>query len=85
MIMVDKIKDIVDTVIENLSSTKPSIQEEVLRVWKNVLKEKEKRHAKISGFKEGKLFVNVDSSAWLYQFNLKKLSATYHSGYYKYI
>lgn len=41
-------------------------------VLKKVLTKKELGHIKVNYFKKGTLGVNVDSSAWSYQFNLHK-------------
>ncbi len=66
------IKEIVHSVIENMSLCKPEVQTKIQRIWKNVLNEKEDLHSKIFDFKADILFVNVDSPSWLYQMNLKK-------------
>ena len=68
----DDIKDIIKTVVGKISSQRASGQKDIVSVWENILKKKERTHAKISGLKEGQLMVNIDSSAWLYQFNIKK-------------
>lgn len=68
----DAIRDIVKKVIGGISSTGQQEQKDIQDLWKKILSEKEKKHARISGLKGGTLMVNVDSSAWLYQFNLKK-------------
>jgi hypothetical protein len=39
---------------------------------KKILTAKEIKHIKVNYFKGGILGINVDSSVWLYQFNLKK-------------
>jgi len=41
-------------------------------VLKKVLTKKELGHIKINYFKKGVVYVNVDSSSWLYQMNLHK-------------
>lgn len=68
----DDIKDIVKKVIGDMSSTGKTEQENIQNVWNGILGEKEKKHATISGLKGETLRVRVDSSAWLYQFNLKR-------------
>lgn len=68
----DEIKDIVQRVVGDIALTKQKEQENIHNQWNRILSEKEKKHAKISGLKNGTLMIHVDSSAWLYQFNLKK-------------
>jgi len=41
---------------------------------KKILTKKELQHIKVNYFKKGILCLSVDSSAWLYNFNLKKES-----------
>lgn len=68
----DEIKDIVNTVVGKISSKRAADQKDIVSVWENILKKKERTHAKISGLKDGQLMVDIDSSAWLFQFNIKK-------------
>ena len=69
----DEIKDIVNKVFANIpGSVAPQKQEDIHRVWEQVLKQHKLTHAKITGLKDGTLVVNIDSPARLYQFNLKK-------------
>jgi len=41
-------------------------------VLKNILTKRELGHIKVKYFKSGILYLAVDSSSWLYNFNLKK-------------
>ena len=68
----DEIKNIVNKVFESISPDKQHEQEKIQQVWRAILNDKEQKHAKISGLKNGKLYINVDASAWLYEFNLRK-------------
>ena len=68
----DEIKDIVQQVIGKLAQEKQSDSEKIQLVWNEILKNEGVEHTKISGWKERKLIVSVESSAWLYQFQLKK-------------
>ena len=68
----DEIKNIISQVIGKLSSQKPAEQNKLSDLWRNILTKKELEHAQLVGVKDGKLLVNVDSPAWLYQMHLKK-------------
>ncbi len=68
----DPIKDIISTVIANMSSGKPEVHDKIQRIWQNMFDEKTRRHASIIGLQKGKLVVNVDSPAWLFQMNLQR-------------
>ncbi len=68
----DNIEDIVKTVIGNIANQSPDIHNKVERIWKNVTNEKERKHVKVIGVKEGGLFVCVDSPAWLYQIRIRQ-------------
>jgi len=68
----EQIKDIINSVIKNISSGKRKVQEEILKTWEDVLGKRAAKHTKIMGIHNGKLFVNVDSSVWLFQLNLKR-------------
>lgn len=68
----DPIKDIISKVIANISSGKPEVHDKIQRIWENMLDQKARQHASIVGLQKGKLVVNVDSPAWLFQLNLQK-------------
>ena len=68
----DEIKDIVHRVIQNISEHKRSEQDHLQDLWEKILAEKERRHTRIAASKNGTLYVHVDSSARLYQLQLKK-------------
>ena len=68
----DNIKDIVNTVIGNIAQQRPDEHNKAERIWKNVLTEKESKHTKIEGLKDGCLFVYVDSPVWLYQMRIRQ-------------
>ena len=68
----DNIKDIVKNVMGNMTKESSLKHEKIERLWQNVVNPQELKHTRFVGIKEGKIFVNVDSSAWLYQMNIKK-------------
>jgi hypothetical protein len=67
----DDIGDIVQAVIGQMAASQP-LEQNILRVWEELLSTEEKKHAKIDKIHKGQLDIKVDSSAWLYQFKLKK-------------
>ena len=68
----DNIKDIVNSVIGNIANKSPNEHNKTERIWKNLLNEKELKHTRIAGIKEGTLFVCVDSPAWMYQMRIRQ-------------
>ena len=68
----DQIKDVINDVVEGLSSGKNRPQEQILKIWQEVLGKKTSKHTKIMGLYKGVLLVNVDSSVWLFHLNLKR-------------
>ena len=68
----DEIKNIVQQVIGKMAREKQSDSEKIQLIWNEILKNEGVEHTKISGWKERKLIVSVESPAWLYQFQLKK-------------
>ena len=68
----DNIKDIVHQVIGKIAERTPQPQEKIDRIWQNILEKQELKHTQLSGIKDGQLFVNVDSPAWLFQMNIRK-------------
>ena len=66
------IKDIVKKVFTDLSTRTAGEQKKLGEGVEKVLKENKISGAKISGFKDKHLFINVDSSARLYQVNVIK-------------
>ena len=69
----DEIKKLVHQVIEKISSQKPTTEVKIQDDWYKVAGEQARQHTKISGIKEGMLIVYVDSPAWLFQMNLKRV------------
>ena len=68
----DDIKDIVKKVFTDISSKTISEQKKLEEIFEKVLKQNKISGVNIAGFKDHHLFVNVDSSARLYQINLIK-------------
>lgn len=69
----EPIKDTIRNVIQELSVKKPRKAEDDPANWlKKILTKRELEHIKVKQFKHGVLSLSIDSSAWLYNFNLKK-------------
>ena len=68
----DGIQDIVKKVFGDISAKTISEQNKLFKTFEKVLKNNNISGAKIAGFKNNQLFVDVDSSARLYQVTLIK-------------
>lgn len=68
----EHIRETLQGVFQELGQKKRPEEEDILAGFSKVLAAKERRHVKYRSLKAGILTVNVDSSAWLYQLNLKK-------------
>ena len=68
----DEIKAIIPQVVKTLSERKISEQEKLQDLWKNLSQGKTAKHTLLSGMRDGKLLVYVDSPAWLFQMSLQK-------------
>lgn len=66
------IKDVLSAVIQNLAGEKKTKIEIVKEAFGAALGETAKAHAAPVAFKAKRLVVNVDSSSWMYELNLKK-------------
>ena len=68
----DNIGDIVKDVIGKMAGTSPQSAQKIQEAWGKVLEEKELKHTRLVGVKDGKILACVDSPAWLYQMNIRK-------------
>ena len=68
----DRLKDIVPQVIEKMVAQKAGQGQQLQEVWAKLVGELGLKHTKLGGMKDGILVVYVDSSAWLFQMNLKR-------------
>ncbi len=67
------IKDTIKAVFAKISQKHPLDSDEDPFGWlKKTLTKRELRHIKVDYFRSGILGVSVDSSSWLYYFNLNK-------------
>lgn len=65
------ISNVIKAVIENISAGQ-SYEQKILKTWESILKKEEFRHSIIEKVHNGHLEILIDSSAWLYQFRIKK-------------
>lgn len=68
----DNIKEIIKGVIGKISEKHQDIEYKIENEWDKIISIKEKKHLRLMGYKEGKIFINVDSPAWLYQMKIQK-------------
>ncbi len=68
----DNIKDVVKSVMASMAQKELSADTSIERIVNGFLSEQEKKHIKFLGYKEGKILFNVDTSAWLFQMNIRK-------------
>ncbi len=69
----DEIKDVLHIVFQDLMKKQKGMDfQKTLDVWKRVVGPKAYAHTKIVYLTKDKMRVNVNSSAWLYELNLKK-------------
>ncbi len=69
----ERIKDTINHVIKTLSEKMESVPgTDPGAALKKILTRSETRHIKFNYFKKGTAYFNVDTSGWMYSFNLKK-------------
>lgn len=66
------IKDVLSAVIQNMAGEKKTKIDLIKEAFATVLDEKSAVHAAPVAYKAKRLVVNVDSSSWMYELNLKK-------------
>lgn len=68
----DNIKDILRDVLKGIPEQAPQTHTRLERVWGQILDPGERRHTRISCFKQGRLIVDVDAPARIYALNMRK-------------
>ena len=68
----DNIREIVKDVISKISQKQPDIRDQLETAWFGIVDEKQRKHTRLAGLKDGKISVYVDSPAWLFQMKIKK-------------
>ena len=68
----DNIKNILDGVFKDLSKSTPKTSETSEKIWSKLIEAKEKEHTVFLGEKNNNIFINVDSSTWMYHMRTRK-------------
>jgi len=66
------IEDVIKDVIKNIGLASGPSEEEVARLWAEVVGQGAARHSKPISLKKSLLTVNVDDSGWLYELTTRK-------------
>lgn len=66
------IKNVLETVIFKMSGEKKHAIERIKEAWQAAVDKKTYIHARPASFRAKRLVINVDSSAWMYELNLRK-------------
>ncbi len=70
----EDIKGILDKVIRRIEKQGPASREKILTAWQDIVGEKASSHSRPVGIRRRVLTIEIDSSTWLYQLNLKKMT-----------
>lgn len=68
----EQIKNIIGDVLKNLEKRQQNTKEEIEDLWLRCVKKTIAKHTRISFLKKGKLYINVENPAWLYELRIKK-------------
>lgn len=69
----DEVKDVIKDVLHSLFEKQKNLNfHKTNEVWEKIIGPKASKHTQIVYLTKDKIRVNVDSSAWLYDLNLKK-------------
>lgn len=66
------IKEIVNSVISKLQPNADNQRQQIFYAWEKIVTDGQKKHSRIVKLDNSNLIINIDSSTWLYQFNLLK-------------
>ncbi len=70
----EDIKHILNTVIGKIERKGPGKKDKILNAWHKVVGQRASSHSRPVSIKRKILTIEVDSSTWLYELNLKKKS-----------
>ncbi|MBL7130324.1 MAG: DUF721 domain-containing protein [Candidatus Omnitrophica bacterium] len=69
----EQIKSILNDVINNiLKKQQQNPEGDIESIWIRCVRKNVAQHTKTRFFKKGKLYINVENPAWLYELNMKK-------------
>ena len=68
------LKDVLVRAIEGIAAKQesPLCKEDIEKIWETAVGKEASRHSRPVRFKGNLLMINVDSSTWIYQLNIKK-------------
>lgn len=70
----EDIKNILDKVIVQIEAKAPGKKEVILNAWQKSVGEKAAGHSRPVSIRKSVLTIEIDSSTWLYELNLKRKS-----------
>jgi len=68
----EDIKNIINNVIKKIEKKGPGKKEKIYKLWGDVAGEMAMAHSRPIGIKKGILTIEIDSSTWLYELNIRK-------------
>jgi predicted nucleic acid-binding Zn ribbon protein len=69
----ESIKSILGTVLKDIEKQQRQLPEDNLEdLWAKCVEKKALRHTKVSFFKSGRIYVNVENPGWLYELNINR-------------
>jgi len=69
----EQIKSIIDDVLKKIQKNQEQgLEEDIEKIWIKSVQQKTAKHTKTCFFKKGKLYVNAEDSAWLYELKTNK-------------
>ncbi|NQT76017.1 MAG: DUF721 domain-containing protein [Candidatus Omnitrophica bacterium] len=68
----EDIKKILDKLIGKIGKAGPGKKDRILAAWKKVVGEKAATHSRPVSIKRKVMTIEIDSSTWMYELNLKK-------------
>lgn len=69
----EPIKSILDSVLKNIEAKQKQHPEGDLdELWLKCVRKKTAKHTKVSFFKSGRLYINVENPGWLYELNINR-------------
>jgi hypothetical protein len=70
---VESIKGILNSVLKDIEKKQSQLPEDNLDdLWASCVAKKALKHTKVSFFKNGKIYINVENPGWLYELNLNR-------------
>lgn len=71
---IEGIKEVLNKIIGNIETQGPCKKDKTFAAWENTVGKEASRHSRPVGIRKNILTVEIDSSAWFYEINLRKQS-----------